>query len=133
MAGGHSPTASSLARLVWDEFLLVEKQEGGVVVKRDRLLVFDNLDKILRDLWRILGELPPLTRAVTGGGIVRAIGVNSQTILLKSGLELGAELSGLGLKMGIRVGPHIGLSFISVEDEVKIVEVEVNWIGGSGV
>ena len=43
--------------------------------------------------WRI----PPLTGAVTGGGIVGATGVNSQMLLLRSGLELVA-----------RVSPHIG-------------------------
>ena len=43
--------------------------------------------------WRI----PPLTGAVTGGGIVGATGVNSQTLFLRSGLELVA-----------RVSPHIG-------------------------
>ena len=54
---------------------------------------------------------------------MRAIGVNSQMILLKSGLELGAELSGLGLKMGIRVHPHMGVIFISEEAGVKMMWV----------
>ena len=85
------------------------------------MFVLDSLDKILRDLLRILGELPPLPRAVTGGGIARATGVNSQILLLKSGLELGAELSRLGLKMGVRVGPHIGVVFINEGIGVKVM------------
>ena len=60
-------------------------------------------------------QIPPPTRAVTIGGILGAIGVDSQTLLLMLGLELGAGVSvvwclqsRLGLEVGVRVNPHIG-------------------------
>ena len=61
----------------------------------------------------ILGEFFLQQGAVTVGGKVGAIGVDSQILLLESGLELGAGLSRLGLEMGVRVSPHMGGVYIS--------------------
>ena len=47
-------------------------------------------------------QIHPPPRAVTSGGMLGAISVDSQILLQRSGLELGAG-----------VVPHIGVKFIS--------------------
>ena len=53
-------------------------------------------------------RIPPLTRAVSSGGSLRAIGVDSH---------------GLSLEVGIRASPHIGVTFINGRIEVKVMQV----------
>ena len=39
--------------------------------------------------------------------MLEAIGVDSQILLLRSGLKLGAGLSGLDLEIGVGISPHM--------------------------
>ena len=63
-------------------------------------------------------QIHPPPRAVTSGGMLGAIGVDSQIRLQRLGLKLGAGLSGLSLEIGVRGSPHMGDYIL-----MKILEV----------
>ena len=97
-AKGQTLNALSSVGKAPGELLLVEtgRRRGN---NRGRLFI---LGQIPRDLLRILGKFPLQQGAVAIGGRVGAICVDSQILLLRSGLKLGAG-----------VDPHIGVIFIS--------------------
>ena len=85
MAGSHESTASELAGLVQGKHVTIMKAACLFTAKsREACSAF------------LVNSPPP--RAVSGGGRLRASGDDSH---------------GLSLEVGIRVGPHIGVIFIS--------------------